>query len=279
MSASFPGFLAAATALLLAAMPAATASAQTTDAERTLEVFAAGSLRQPVTAAAKAFEAAHPQLRIALTFGASGLLRERIEQGAHADVFASANMAHPQALSAAGSFGPTRRFARNALCGLAREGLAVTPQTLVAVLLDPAVNLGTSTPRADPSGDYAFELFERVERSGAGPKGSAKQLASKALQLTGGPNSPAPPPGRSVYGQLVKSGQADIFLTYCTNAIAAQRQESALQLVEIPPAINVGADYGVAVNVKAPAAAQAFADSLIQGVGQEALRTAGFSAP
>lgn len=270
-----PALLAGTTALLLMALPAAPTWAQT----QTLNVFAAGSLREPMTEAAKAFEAAHPGVLVALTFGASGLLRERLEGGAAADVFASANMAHPQRLSVAGSFGVTRRFARNELCGLVRQGLVVTPNSLVATLLDPTIRLGTSTPKADPSGDYAFELFERIEQTGAGPAGSAKALAAKALQLTGGPNSPAPPAGRSVYGQLVAEGRADLFLTYCTNAAAAHRQQPGLQVIEIPAAINVGADYGVAVRSGASAQAAVFADQLIDGAGQAALRSAGFTAP
>ncbi|MEP6557000.1 MAG: molybdate ABC transporter substrate-binding protein [Burkholderiales bacterium] len=271
-----------ATALLCMALPVTSARSQQTQSptpQVTLHVFAAGSLRAPMTSAAKAFETAHPHVAVALTFGASGLLRERIEAGTPADVFASANMAHPQRLSATGEFGATRRFARNELCGLARADLVVTPDTLVATLLDPAIKLGTSTPKADPSGDYAFEVFERIETTGAGPVGSARQLAAKALQLTGGPNSPAPPAGRSVYGQLVADGRADLFLTYCTNAAAAHRQQPELQVIDLPVAINVGADYGVAVRAGAPTDATAFADALVDGPGQVALREAGFKAP
>ncbi len=242
-------------------------------------VHAAGSLREPITQAARDFEQAHPGTRIALHFGASGLLRERIAGGEPADVFASANMAHPQALSDGGAWGPTRAFARNALCALARPGLGVTRDSLVRTMLDPDIRLGTSTPKADPSGDYAFELFERVERSGAAPAGTARRLADKALQLTGGPNSPPPPAGRNVYGMLVATGQADVFLTYCTNAVVAVAQEPGLQVVDVPPAINVTAEYGLAVRKGAPAAAQAFADGLVQGAGQQALRKAGFLAP
>ena len=246
---------------------------------QTVAVHAAGSLRAPLTQAAQAFEQAHPGTRIALSFGASGLLRDRIAGGEQADVFASANMTHPQSLSAGGAWGPSRAFARNALCALARPGLGVTRDTLVKAMLDPQIRVGTSTPRADPSGDYAFELFERVERSGAAPAGSARALAAKALQLTGGPNSPAPPAGRNVYGMLVANGQADVFLTYCTNAVVAVAEEPGLQLVEVPPAINVSAEYGLAVRRGAPLAAQAFADGLVDGAGQGALRKAGFLAP
>ena len=240
-------------------------------------VFAAGSLRGPLTEAAKAFEASAGGLPVALTFGASGLLLDRIKTGADAQVFASANMAHPQALSAAGSFGPTQVFTRNALCALVRPGLAVDSTNLVATLLRPDVKLGTSTPKADPSGDYAFEMFQRVDNAGA-PAGSGAALAAKALQLTGGPTSPPPPADRNVYGVLVASGQADVFITYCTNAVVARREQPQLQVVDIVPAINVAADYGLAVRKDASPAAQAFAAYLLSPAGQAILRKAGFGA-
>ena len=240
-------------------------------------VFAAGSLRGPLTEAAKAFEASAGGAPVALTFGASGLLLDRIKAGADAQVFASANMAHPQALSAAGSFGPTQVFTRNALCALVRPGLAVDSTNLVATLLRPDVKLGTSTPKADPSGDYAFEMFQRVDNAGA-PAGSGAALAAKALQLTGGPTSPPPPADRNVYGVLVASGQADVFITYCTNAVVARREQPQLQVVDIAPAINVAADYGLAVRKDASPAAQAFAAYLLSPAGQAILRKAGFGA-
>lgn len=247
-----------------------------------ITVYAAGSLRAPLTQAAAAFEQQHPGQRVTLVFGASGLLRDRLAGGERADVFASANMAHPQSLAGEGSgkgFGATQPFARNALCALTRPNLALTPATLVAALLDPAIKLGTSTPKADPSGDYAFALFDKVEQTGAGPAGSAKQLADKALQLTGGPSSPPPPKDRSVYGALIVDGRADLFLTYCTNAQAAKAENPALQVVAVPEAINVGAQYGVALRRDAPPMADAFKQSLMQGDGQQALQKAGFLPP
>ena len=245
--------------------------------QRPVPVFAAGSLRGPLTEAAQAFEASAGGAPVALTFGASGLLLDRIKTGADAQVFASANMAHPQALSAAGSFGPTQVFTRNALCALVRPGLAVDSTNLVATLLRPDVKLGTSTPKADPSGDYAFEMFQRVDNAGA-PAGSGAALAAKALQLTGGPTSPPPPADRNVYGVLVASGQADVFITYCTNAVVARREQPQLQVVDIAPAINVAADYGLAVRKDASSAAQAFATYLLSPAGQAILRKAGFGA-
>jgi PBP superfamily domain len=116
----------------------------------------------------------------------------RILRG-EADVFASANMEHPEALARAGKVGPVVMFARNRLCALARPEVGVTADTLLDRLLDPAVTLGTSTPRADPSGDYAWEVFRRAE---ALRPGSQARLEAKARQLVGGPASPPAGPER-----------------------------------------------------------------------------------
>ena len=189
-------------------------------AEETVLLHAAGSLRAALTEVAKAFEAAGLG-KVQAKFGASGLLKDEIATGAKAEVFASANMEHPQALAAEKRSGPVVLFARNRLCALARPGLEVTPAALLDRMLDPQVKLGTSTPKADPSGDYAWEVFRKAEKLKAG---ASATLEKKALQLTGGPTSPPAPQGRSVYGELLAQGAADIFLTYCTNALAAQRE-------------------------------------------------------
>ena len=189
-------------------------------AEETVLLHAAGSLRAALTEVAKDFEAAGVG-KVQAKFGASGLLKDEIAAGAKAEVFASANMEHPQALAAEKRSGPVVLFARNRLCALARPGLEVTPAALLDRMLDPQIKLGTSTPKADPSGDYAWEVFRKAEKL---KPGASATLEKKALQLTGGPTSPPAPQGRSIYGELIAQGAADIFLTYCTNALAAQRE-------------------------------------------------------
>jgi ABC-type molybdate transport system substrate-binding protein len=141
-------------------------------------------------------------------------------------------------------------------------------------MLDPAVKLGTSTPKADPSGDYAFELFEKADRI---RPGVGKALSAKALQLTGGPNSPPPPKGRSQYAEIVRGGQADIFLTYCTNALQAQAEVAGLQIVAIPEPLAVGADYGMTVIAGARPEATRFAEFVLSGKAQDILAKAGFT--
>jgi len=143
-------------------------------------------------------------------------------------------------------------------------------------MLDANVKLGTSTPRADPSGDYAWEVFRKADRL---RPGAFVVLEEKALRLTGGPNAPSAPPGRTIYGALVAEGKADIFLTYCTNAREAQTQNSSLQVVPLPAELAVGADYGLTVLNGSSPQAYAFAMFILSIDGQRVLAKRGFAAP
>lgn len=243
-----------------------------------LVVYAAGSLRGALTEVGQRFEALPEGGKVRFVFGASGLLKDRLLSGEAAEVFASANMEHPQALAAAGRAGPVQRFARNRLCLLARPEAGVTTDNLLARLLDPAVRVGTSTPKADPSGDYTWEMFRRVGARGGRFADAYETLDRKALQLTGGPGSPPPPAGRSVYGALLESGQADVFITYCTNAQQARQEVPSLQKHELPDDVNVAANYGV-VSMAATPRARRFLELLLGAEGQAILQRQGFAAP
>jgi len=214
-----------------------------------------------------------------MTYAASGLLKDRILAGEAPQLFASANMEHPQAVVAAGKAVALAAFARNALCVLATPTFSLQGKPLAQRLLDTDVRLATSTPKADPAGDYAFTMFERIESSGAAGAGSAAALKAKALQLTGGPNSAPPPPGRNVYGVLVAANQADAFVTYCTNAAQAKREVPTLQVLPVPDAINVSAVYGMAAMNGANADGRAWAQFVLGPQGQAILASHGFSAP
>jgi ABC-type molybdate transport system substrate-binding protein len=252
--------------------------ARAQQAREELIVFAAGSLRGAMTDLARAFER-ETGATVKLVLGPSGLLKDRIEGGEAAHVFASANMNHPEALRSSGRAEAVRPFTRNALCALASKNFALQGKTLAQRLLDADVRVGTSTPRADPSGDYAFQMFERIESTGAAGAGSSAALKAKALQLTGGPNSPQPPAGRSLYGMLVDEGKADVFITYCTNATEAQQQVLTLQVLAVPQAINVSATYGMASLRPVTPTTRSFVEFVVGPEGQKILATYGFSPP
>ena len=240
-----------------------------------VQVYAAGSLRDALTEIAQDHEARTGQ-KVVLTFAASGLLRERIEQGAPAQVFASADTKHPQRLANQGQWQAPVVFTRNTLCALAQGTVAVTPDTLLSTMLQPQVRLGISTPKADPAGDYAWALFQKAD---ALQPGATARLEAKALQLTGGANSAQAPAGRNTYAWVMEQNRADVFLTYCTNAVAARAELPSLQVVAVPEALQVGAAYGLTVRAGAPAQAQAFAQAVLQPPAQAVLRRLGFAAP
>lgn len=238
-----------------------------------IQLYAAGSLKMALSEVAAAFESAIG-VSVATHFGPSGLLAAEIASGAPADIFASANMTYPRALQEAGQSSPVRRFARNELCALVKPGLDVTTENLLDRMLDPQIRVGSSTPRADPSGDYAFESFGKAESL---KPGAGAALEKKVLKLVGDRDSAVPPEGRIAYGWHVDEGRADIFLTYCTNALAAQKQYPGQQMVELPDALAVGADYGLTVMNGAPAEAEQLAEFILSPDGQEILASYGFS--
>ncbi|MEP6791588.1 MAG: molybdate ABC transporter substrate-binding protein, partial [Ramlibacter sp.] len=196
----------------------------------TVQLYSAGSLRDALSEVAKLYEAQGGD-RVAATFGASGLLRERIEKGEPAQVFTSADMEHPQRLAQGPAWQAPVVFARNQMCLLAAPSVPVNSANVLETLLQPSVRVGTSTPRADPSGDYAWAVFRRADTV---RPGAYAALDAKALKLTGGPGLPQPPAGRNTYAWLMEEGKADVFLTYCTGAVAVQREMPQLKVVQLP---------------------------------------------
>jgi molybdate transport system substrate-binding protein len=67
--------------------------------------------------------------------------------------------------------------------------------------------------------------------------------------------------------------------SYCTSALAAQRENPAQQIVALPDALAVGADYGLTVMNGASAAAYQFAMFILSAEGQRTLAKHGFAAP
>lgn len=239
-------------------------------ADGATKVMAAGSLRLAVTEMRDAFHAGGgPELE--LLFGPSGKLRQMIESGEPVGVFLSASKKHSDALAEAGLLEASDAFTRNVLCLMAAPGRTVTEDQVVDVMLDPGVRLGTSTPKADPSGDYTWEMFQKVE---AVRPGSFATLDAKALKLTGGAVDKARK--GLPYPAVFEARQADVFVSYCTNAVATAAQVPGLSWVKLPDDINVGAVYGMGVASKAGDAARDFAGFVKSEAGQAILEKYGF---
>jgi len=239
-----------------------------------LTLYAAGSLKAALGDVAASYEKTY-NTKVTTKFSPSGLLRKAIEGGEKPDVFASANIAHPEKLASGGWGSPVVLFARNQLCALAQADVAVTTDNLFNTLMDKNIRVGTSTPKADPSGDYAWELFRKADSI---KPGSFETLSGKALQLTGGPDSEKAPKGQNQYGWVMSEKKADVFLTYCTNAVLARKEVQALNIIRIPEALSVGADYGILVRNGAPVEAWKLAMYILSPEGQKILKAYGFEA-
>ena len=93
------------------------------------------------------------------------------------------------------------------------------------------------------------------------------------------PSSVTAPAGRNLYGMLVAQGRADLFLTYCTNALAAVRENPGQRMVALPNNLAVGGDYGLTVMSGAPLPAYRFAMYILSPDAQRILANLGFAAP
>ncbi|MFS8054086.1 molybdate ABC transporter substrate-binding protein [Rhizobium sp. BR 317] len=236
-----------------------------------VRVLSAGSMRHAFPAVVSAFEQV-TGIAVSLTLGPAGLLRGRIEAGEAFDLFASANMAHPRRLASIGIAEDAVCFARNRLCMLARADLGLTTENFLTVLSDPSVKIGTSTPGDDPAGDYAFEVFDRIE---ARHPGRGEAMKSRARQLVGGRNSSPTPPGKGS-GYLITDGEADLMISYYSNARLLEA-DPAFSVVDIPGEFLPLIEYGVAVRKNAGTGARRLRDFLLSPRGQEILQETGFS--
>ena len=240
-------------------------------------VFHAGSLGRAMGLIGDAFRAGTDQ-DVRLVASGSGSLRQRIEQGERPDLFASADLGHPRALTAQGLAQAPAIFARNTQCLLVRRGLGLSPPQVVDRLLDPGIRVGVSTPGLDPGGDYAWDLFGRI---GALRPGAAERLKAKALRLVGDPALPLPPreyPRHQVLWHL-EEGRADVFLVYLTTALQAIQEAEWAELVELPVELRVRAVCGLCVLQGAQPAAVQLRAFILGPEGQAILRNCGFGPP
>ncbi|MFO3905798.1 molybdate ABC transporter substrate-binding protein [Enterobacter hormaechei] len=225
-----------------------------------MRVLAAGSLRR-----------VWPQLMahfpepVETLFGPAGLLRERIESGEACDLFASASLDHPQTLWAAGRAQSVVSFASNRLCLTVRSEVLGDSDNWFSVLTRADLRVATSTPGADPSGDYTRMLFARIGDAG-------EAVRKRALALVGGPRSAPIPAGRLAAEWIIHSGQAEVFIGYASYA-APLREIAGLTVIDIPAPFNPRAEYGCAVITPQ---GKALADFLVSAKAKLILHQAGF---
>ncbi len=235
------------------------------------QLYAAGSLEAPFDAMlADSGAASGSTMRP--VYGPSGLLRQRLLHGASADLFASSELTGPEQLAQRGRSQAVMLFARNRICAIGRRTLGLTTETVLSRMLDPATRLATSTPGADPSGDYSQDFFRRADRV---QPGAGALLRAKAMPLLGQPSGSSSIGHRDPVERIFTDNQTDVLLSYCSRTSPAAGDGLDLVSVPLPPALEVTSSFGMVVLTGNPAAAR-FALYIMSLPGQETLARFGF---
>ncbi|MEO8779147.1 MAG: substrate-binding domain-containing protein [Rhodanobacter sp.] len=221
-------------------------AASAAPAPAALQVYTSGSMAGALTAMAARYTEETGQT-VKITSGAAGLLRQRLEKGADADVYVSANLANAQHVAQEHLGSPAVIVARNSLCIIARSQLGLSPDNLVATLSKPAVKIGTSTPGNDPGGDYAWAWFASLD---AAHPGAGKVLRDKAQQLVGGTAKPKVPAHTNAVTYFLQQGQVDAFVSYCSTRQPHASLEAGLVKVAIPARESVPVNYAMSVMLR-----------------------------
>ncbi|WP_407317115.1 molybdate ABC transporter substrate-binding protein [Isoptericola halotolerans] len=254
-------------AALLAASAAAALTGCTTGEsdDTTLTVYAAASLSEAFELIAADFEAAHEGVDVRLNVGGSAGLVAQVQQGAPADVLATADTRTMDALVADDLVGTPRAFATNTLQIAVPPGNPADVMGL-ADLVDPALHLVVCAPEV-PCGAATTAVAARA--------GLVLRPASEEQSVT------------DVLGK-VSSGEADAGLVYVTDVARAGDQVEGIAFPEADAAVNT---YPIAAidrtgrtgrtgrTADQAELAQAFVDSVLADGGRATLADIGFAAP
>jgi molybdate transport system substrate-binding protein len=226
------------------------------DATDSVTVFAAASLTEAFTQIADEFEEVHG-VEVRLSFGSSDGLATQIQEGAPADVFASASPTWMDAVAEDPGVTDRGDFARNVLVVIVPAG---DPAGIVAVdgLGERGIKLVLAAEGV-PVGDYAREM---VANAGIADEALANVVSNED----------------DVKGvvQKVALGEADAGIVYRTDVTPSVAED--LDAIDVPDDVNVVAVYPIAALAGASEHARGFVEYVL-GPGQDTLRAAGFLPP
>ena len=243
------------------AAPTAAAPAQ----QATLTVFAAASLTDAFKEIGQAFEA-EKSTPVRFNFGASSQLRTQLQQGASADVFASADQAQMNNARADGSIaGPDVTFARNRLVLIAPKDNPGKLQS-AADIANPGIRFVTAGPEV-PIGAYTQSMLDTMSQLAA--FGADFKDRANANVVSREPNV------RQVVAK-VQLGEADAAIVYFSDVTPSSAPD--LMTIPIPDDLNTLAAYPIALVTNGPQAelGQAFIDMVMGPAGQAILGTWNF---
>ncbi len=219
-------------------------------------MFGAASLTEAFTQIADEYRELHG-IEVRLSFGPSDGLATQIQEGAPADVFASASPKWMDAVADDPGVTDRANFARNVLVVIVP---AEDPAGIVTVddLGEPGIKLVLAAEGV-PVGDYAREM---LANAGIADEALANVVSNED----------------DVKGvvQKVALGEADAGIVYRTDVTASVAGD--LETVDVPDDVNVVAVYPIAALAGTSEHARGFVEYVL-GPGQETLQAAGFLPP
>jgi molybdate transport system substrate-binding protein len=220
---------------LLLSFVLAGGAARATSPRRELVLFEAASLKDVFGRLAKTFEAANPGAEVVANAAGSQELRTQIEHGAAADVFASADRNHMDALAAEKLVDAPVVFACNEPVVVVRAGLAPPLATFADLPRVERVVVGV--PEV-PIGRYTRQILDkaRAKLGATFTKRVEARIVSRELNV------------RQVLAKVVL-GEADAGIVYRSDALTAAGK---VRVVDIPRDLNVIAEYPIAMLHTAP---------------------------
>lgn len=227
-------------------------------------VFAAASLTESFTEIGKRLELSHPGLKIIYNFAGSSALRTQLEQGAHADVFASADTVQ---MEQAKQSGVVQRdspiFVKNRL-------VVIVPKANPAKMIEfrdlakPGLKLDLANAKV-PVGNYSRQVISKA-RNDYGADFEKQALANIISEEDN---------VKQVVTKI-QLGETDAGIVYISDVTPKVSKD--VQTIPIPEAYNQTATYPIALTkeVKNNATAQAFIAFVLSGEGQAILKAHNF---
>jgi molybdate transport system substrate-binding protein len=232
-----------------------------------LTVFAAASLAEAFSDLGDRFEAEHPGVIIVFNFAGSNQLAAQINQGAPADVFASANRPQMQVAIDGGRIvsGTQRTFVRNRLVVIYPKDNPAGLATLQD-LAKPGMKIVFAAKEV-PVGQYSLDFLDKAAQdAGYGTTFKDGVLANVVSYEEN---------VRAVLSK-VALGEADAGIVYTSDMSAGNAEQ--VGRIDIPDTLNTIATYPIAVLSDSPhlESSQAFVDLVLSQEGQEVLEKYGF---
>jgi molybdate transport system substrate-binding protein len=237
-----------------------------TSEPRTLHVFAAASLTDAFTEIGKNFEMANPGVTVSFNFAGSQALRTQIQEGAPADVFASASETEMDTLVTGGyvAEGTPQIFLNNRLVVILPddnpaaleklEDLAKSGIKLVFAAAEVPVGKYSRQALDQMNGQFGGDFKDKVLANVVSNEDNVRQVVAK-----------------------VQLGEADAGIVYTSDAVAAP----GFKTIAIPTELNVIAEYPIATVTQSSNAqlAGGFISYVFSDRGQAILQKWGFTPP